>query len=62
MESLKYLRYIAIVGDTIYILWILRIGLNEGFKHMGNIDSLPLSSLLLLLALNLYLLWKQKSF
>jgi hypothetical protein len=60
MESFKYLRYIAITGDAIYVLWILRNGINEGFHTIKSVQAISLSGLLLLLALNLYLLWKQK--
>jgi len=52
----KFLRYIAITGNVLFVLWILYNGIDEGFKgtivqivtYLGLIFLLILNALLLL--------------
>jgi hypothetical protein len=59
-ESMKSLKYIALVGNTVYILWILRNGIDEGFKGIGTVQAVSLTGLVFLLILNIILLWRQR--
>ncbi len=55
----KLLRYAAIVGNSMYILWILRNGINEGFR--GTLVQVVSDiGLVFLLLLNLLLLYRKK--
>jgi hypothetical protein len=54
------LRYVAIFGNLIYILWILYNGINEGFKNIGSVQSVALIGLIFLLILNIFLLLDMK--
>jgi hypothetical protein len=53
------LRYIAIAGNVIYVLWILVNGINEGFKGT-TVEIVSYVGLLLLLALNTVLLFRKE--
>ncbi len=57
---MKLLRYIALAGNTIFILWIVYNGIDEGSRSIGRVEVVSLTGLLLLLALNIILLWRQK--
>jgi hypothetical protein len=57
---MKKLRNIAIAGNSIFILWIIWNGIDEGARNVGRVEILALTSLLLLLALNIYILLKNK--
>jgi hypothetical protein len=50
------LRYIAIAGNIIFVLWILLNGINEGFKgtFLEIISYVGLMILLLIIAILLY--------
>jgi hypothetical protein len=53
-----WIRYVAIAGNVLYVLWIVRNGINEGFS--GNpVQVASYAGLLLLLALNVALLWRR---
>jgi hypothetical protein len=53
------LKYIAIFGNVIYILWILRNGIDEGFS--GTIVQVAsYSGLIVLLILNSILIYRKK--
>lgn len=55
----KFLRYTAILGDILFILWITRNGIDEGFK--GTIyQKFSYISLVFLLILNIGLLYRKK--
>ena len=45
------LRFIILFGNFIFILWIIRNGINEGFKAT-IVEKVSISGLLLLLLLN----------
>lgn len=57
---MKPLRYIALFGNIMFILWILYNGIDEGSRSVGRVEALSLTGLLLLLALNCVLLWRSK--
>lgn len=57
---MKLLRYIALTGNVVYILWIVRNGINEGFRDIASVQAVVLIGLLFLLSLNILLLWKRK--
>ncbi|MBI2451972.1 hypothetical protein HYV50_02735 [Candidatus Pacearchaeota archaeon] len=44
------------MGNVAYILWILYNGIDEGFKDIGIVQIVSLIGLLILLALNIFLL------
>jgi len=52
----KLLSYFAIAGNIIYILWVLYNGINEGFSGINTIAGIAMLGLMILLALNAYLL------
>ena len=52
---LNYLKYIAIFGNIIYILWIIYNGIDEGFKA-GSVQIVSFIGIILLLILNIFLL------
>jgi hypothetical protein len=45
------LRFIVLFGNIIFILWIIRNGINEGFKAT-IVEKVSISGLILLLLLN----------
>ncbi len=51
----QIIRYAAIAGNTLFFLWILYNGVNEGF-NARPLEKFVLTSLLLLLVLNIGLL------
>lgn len=53
-------RNIALFGNIIFILWIVRNGIDEGFRGVGSVQAVSLSGLIFLLILNFVLLWKSK--
>jgi hypothetical protein len=57
---MKELKYIAFAGNTLFILWILYNGIDDGFRDIGSIQGIVPIVLVFLLALNLILLWRQK--
>jgi hypothetical protein len=50
-----WVRYGVIVGDVVYVLWIVRNGINEGFSARP-VEAASLVGLLILLVLNAVLL------
>jgi len=60
MILMKSLKYIALFGNLIFILWILYNGIDDGFRQIGNIQGIVPLGLAILLALNCALLWKRK--
>ncbi len=56
---MKQLRYLVIVGNTLFALWILWNGIDEGFRAT-RIQLAAYIFLWLLLALNSFLLYKNK--
>jgi hypothetical protein len=57
---MKTLRLVGLIGDVVFILWILRNGIEAGFSDIGNIHGIIPLVLALLLALNFVLLYKRK--
>ena len=53
----KLYIYVAFLGDTLFILWILYNAVNEGFKVVRPVEAVALSTLAGLLILNIALLW-----
>jgi hypothetical protein len=51
----RWLRYGAIVGDVVFVLWIVRNGINEGFSA-PPVQMASYFGLVVLLALNAALL------
>ncbi len=52
----SWLRYTAIASNLIYVLWIVRNGISEGFQGRP-VEIVSLAGLLVLLILNAALLW-----
>ena len=57
---MKPLRYIALIGNVIYVLWIVYNGIDDGFRDIGSVQTVSLLGLLFLLVLNFTLLWRSK--
>ena len=51
----SWLRYIAIAGNVVYVLWIVRNGIDEGFRGR-LVEVVSMAGLLVLLILNVVLL------
>jgi hypothetical protein len=59
VRSLRtWLRYAAITGNVLYVLWIVRNGINEGFRGRPA-EIVALAGLLVLLILNAALLFRR---
>jgi hypothetical protein len=56
MKARATLRYVAIAGDVLFLLWIVRNGFDDGFRA-GLVELVSWIGLLGLLALNAVLLW-----
>jgi hypothetical protein len=56
----EWLRYTAIAGNVIFILWVLRNGINEGFRGTPS-EVASFVGLVALLTLNSVLLWRRKA-
>jgi hypothetical protein len=52
----RWLRYAAIAGNVVYILWITRNGIEAGFRGRP-VEVVSSVGLLVLLALDSVLLW-----
>ena len=50
-----WLRYVGIIGNVVYFLWIVRYGINEGF-HGSLVEVVSVIGLLVLLFFNVALL------
>ena len=57
----RLIRYAAILGNVVYILWILRNGINEGFSGT-MVQVVSYIGLIFLLTLNAVLLYLYKRF
>lgn len=57
-NSNKTLRYIALFGNPIYILWIIYNGIDEGFKAT-LVQKSSYIGILILLMINFFLLYKK---
>jgi len=54
----RSLRFIAISGNMIFVLWILRNGINEGFRGTP-LEVVSYIGLMILLLLNAFVLYKR---
>jgi len=52
------LSFIAITGNILFVLWILRNGINEGFRGTP-LEVVSYISLMILLLLNAFLLYRR---
>ena len=57
-RTYNFLRYIAIAGNIILVLWILRNGINEGFRGTP-VEIVSYIGLMLLLVLNSILIYRR---
>ena len=57
---MKLLRYLALVGNIVFVLWIVYNGIDAGARTVGRVEAVSLTALTLLLVLNIILLWRQK--
>ena len=57
---MKSLKYLAIFGNVLFILWIAYNGIDEGSRNVGKVEAISLTGLLLLLALNCFVILKRK--
>jgi hypothetical protein len=58
-EMKKYLTFLAVTGNVVFILWILYNGINEGFKGTW-IERVSYLALIMLLAINSFLILGRK--
>lgn len=57
---MKLLRYLALAGDALFILWVIYNAIDSGFQDIGSLQNILPIGLAVLLALNIALLWKVK--
>jgi len=57
---MRYLIYLALFGDGIYILWIFYNAVDEGFRGITSIQGISAIGLIILLVLNIVLLRRIK--
>ena len=57
-QMYRLLSFIAIAANILFVLWILRNGINEGFKGTP-LEIVSYISLMILLLLNSFLLYKR---
>jgi len=57
-KTYRFLRYIVIAGNIILVLWILRNGINEGFKGTP-LEIVSYIGLMILLVLNSILIYSR---
>jgi hypothetical protein len=50
------LRYAALFGNVIYILWLLYNGIDEGFRGINTVQGIAVMGMMVLLILNIVLL------
>lgn len=55
------LRQLAIFGNGMFILWIVYNGIDERSQGIGAVQAVALSSLIVLLILNICLLYRRNS-
>lgn len=52
-------RYIAVAGNIIFVLWILKNGINEGFQGTP-LEIISYTGLMILLLLNAFLIYNRQ--
>ena len=60
-QNHKILSLIAVLGDIVYILWILYNAVDEGFKNIRSIEAVALGGLIILLLINIKLINERKN-
>ena len=55
----SWLRYAAVAGNVVYLLWIIRNGIEQGFRGRP-VEVVSWVGLLVLLILNAALLWHRQ--
>ena len=55
----KFFRFIAILGNVAYILWITYNGIDDGFSARP-VEIVAVTGLLFLLILNIFLLFRKQ--
>jgi len=55
-NTYKLLRYAALFGDAVYILWLLYNGIDEGFRGINTVQGVAVMGMIVLLILNIILL------
>lgn len=56
----KFIRNLALLGDAVYIIWILYNGIDEGFRSIRTVQAVALIGLIILLILNIILLSRRR--
>jgi len=56
---MRSLKYVALAGDVLFILWIIYNAIDEGFSDAGSVQSIALTGLICLLVLNIWLLYRE---
>ena len=56
----KLLRYFAILGNIVFILWIIYNGIDEGSKGSTIVQDLSYISLVFLLSLDIVILYRKQ--
>jgi hypothetical protein len=59
-KTYNLLRYIAMLGNLIFILWIIYNGIDEGFSD-NSVMIFSYIGLIVLLILNIALLYRQRN-
>ncbi len=58
--NMKYLTYLALAGNILFILWMLYNGINEGFAGATGPEMASYLGLTVLLVLNSVFILKRK--
>lgn len=53
------LKYLALVGNVLYILWILYNAIDEGPQDVGPVQATALTGLIILLVINIIVLTRK---
>lgn len=61
-EIFKLLKYAAILGNALYILWMLYNAMDEGTTGVGPVQLIAITGLIILLSLNIVLLSRRNKF
>ena len=59
---MRQLTYVALIGNAVFILWILYNAIDVGFEDITRLQGIIPLAIALLLGLNLVLLLKLKRF
>ncbi len=55
---MKYLKYLVVIGDVVFIFWILYNAIDSGFQNAASLQNIALFGLIVLLLLNITLLFR----